>query len=497
MRPGLILAIDQGTTNTKALLVSSEGASVFRASVPVELLHFASGHVEQDPQLLWNSVRAVITECVEFASSSGQAIEAVAISNQRETAVAWDVESGVPIGNAMSWQCGRSTDICLRLEAHTRQVRAATGLPLATLISAGKWAWLVENNPKAQSAAQASSLRFGTVDSWLIHCLTAGSVHATDLTNASRTGLLNLEHLAWDRALLHLFGIPIAAMPELRDSSGLFGTCVGIPGLEGVPILAAIGDSHAAMFGHGKYAPGSVKATYGTGSSLMALTPRLAPDTPTLARTIAWSITGKPQFALEGNIAMTGSAVQWVGEFLQLLDPAVQAATLAQTVADSDGVYFVPAMVGLGAPHWDSTARGTISGLARSHTAAHLARSAVDAIAFQVADVFIAMEQACGMDFPGLLTDGGATRNSALMQFQADILDCPVLRSTQEELSAMGAAWLAGLALEWWSGLSEIAALHQVADRFSPAMDQPTRERKLCGWRTAIARARLRAEAKA
>jgi glycerol kinase len=285
-------------------------------------------------------------------------------------------------------------------------------------------------------------------------------------------------------------------MPVVRDSSGFFGTCVGIPGLEGVPILAAIGDSHAAMFGHGQYEHGSVKATYGTGSSLMALTPHLALDTPTLARTIAWSISGKPQFALEGNIAMAGSAVQWVGEFLQLTDPAEQAAALADTVPDSEGVYFVPAMVGLGAPHWDSTARGTISGLARSHTAAHLARSAVDAIAFQVADVFIAMERACGMDFPALHADGGATCNSALMQFQADILDRPVLRSTQQELSAIGTAWLAGLALGWWSSLSEIAAIPNSADRFSPAMDRATRERKLRGWGTAIARTRLCAEGK-
>lgn len=494
MRSGLILSIDQGTTNTKALLVGRWGSSVFRASAPVGLLHSASGRVEQDPQLLWDSVLTAIAECVQFATGSGQSIEALAISNQRETAVAWDTESGLPVANAISWQCGRSSDICRRLEPHAQGIRAATGLPLATLISAGKWTWLLENNPKAQSLLQSGSLRLGTVDSWIIHRLTAGTVHATDLTNASRTGLLSLANLAWDGEMLRLFGIPVEAMPKLQDSSGHFGTCIGIPGLGGAPILASIGDSHAAMFGHGQFGSGAVKATYGTGSSLMAITPELARDTHTMARTIAWSIASKPQFALEGNIAMAGAALQWVGEFLQLAHPASQAASLAATVADSAGVYFVPAMVGLGAPYWDASARGTIGGLGRSHTAAHLARAAVDAIAYQVADVFSSMEQASGIQFSALHADGGATRNSALMQFQTDILDRPVLRSVQEDLSAIGAAWLAGLALGWWRDLSEVAALPNAADRFSPTMDRADRIRHLGGWKTAVARARLHLE---
>lgn len=494
MPSGFILAIDQGTTNTKALLMGSNGAPVFHASAPVELLHSTDGHVEQDLELLWESVRTVMASCVDFAAQTGPSIAAVAISNQRETAVAWNAATSRPIANAISWQCGRSAEICRRLANQAKLIRGKSGLPLATLISAGKWAWLLENNQEAQFAAQSGSLRLGTIDSWLIHCLTDGAVHATDLTNASRTGLLNLEHLAWDRDLLRLFGIPEGVMPQLRDSSGSFGVCAGVPGLEGVPILAAIGDSHAAMFGHGHYAPGTVKATYGTGSSLMALIPELTPDTPALARTIAWSIAGRAQFALEGNIAMTGSAVQWVGEFLQLTDPAREAAALAATVTDSAGVSFVPAMVGLGAPYWDAAARGTVTGLGRSHTAAHLARAAVDAIAYQVADVFTAMECASGITFPALDADGGATRNSSLMQFQANVLDRPVLRSAQEELSAMGAAWLAGLALGWWSDESEIASLPHVADQFFPAMAVADRVRLLSGWRVAVARARLSAE---
>jgi glycerol kinase len=385
MLPGLILSIDQGTTNTKALLVDRSGAPVFSTCAPVELVRSDVDHLEQDPLHLWDSVSQVIAGCVLDASLRGSPIEALAISNQRETAVAWDAATGAPIANAISWQCTRSEEICHRLSTHADVIRARTGLPLATLISAGKWAWLLENNLSAQALAQAGTLRFGTVDSWLIHRLTSGAIHATDWSNASRTGLLNLEQLAWDTDLLNLFGIPLEAMPEVRSSSGPFGVCSGISGLDGIPILAAIGDSHAAMFGHGHYTSGTVKATYGTGSSLMALTPALAADTPLLARTIAWSIAGKTQFAVEGNIAMTGSAVQWVGEFLQLQDVVKETAALAATVPDADGVYFVPAMVGLGAPYWDATARGIITGLGRSHTAAHLARAAIEAIAYQVA----------------------------------------------------------------------------------------------------------------
>jgi len=478
------------------LLVGRLGAPFFRASAPVRLIHSANGFVEQDPLELWDSVRKVISECVHYAAQSGSSIEAVAISNQRETATAWDAKTGAPVANAISWQCTRSSEICQRLEPYQEILRIKTGLPLSTLISAGKWAWLLENDAQVQDRLQVGSLRLGTIDSWLIHKLTGGIQHATDLSNASRTGLLNLQQLDWDSELLSVFGIPLSSMPMLQPSSGNFGKCSGLEGLEGAPILAVIGDSHAALFGHGNYSPGTVKATYGTGSSLMALTPQLAADTPTLARTVAWSIAGKTQFALEGNIAMTGSAVQWVGEFLDFAQPAEQTAALASTVPTADGVYFVPAMVGLGAPYWDAEARGTITGLGRSHTSAHLARAAVDAIAYQVADVFFAMEQAGSIVFPALHADGGATRNKALMQFQADILGRPVLRSANEELSAIGAAWLAGLALGWWSDLAEIALLAPSVDQFTPAMESSQRDHLYSGWKSAVARARLQSEMK-
>lgn len=487
MSAGLILAIDQGTTNTKALLVDRYGAPIFRTSSPVAIITTADGFVEQDPIALWESVQTAIAAAVRHASAIGACIEALAVANQRETAIAWSASTGEPLANAVSWQCGRSAAICGRLASKSDFFRHRTGLPLASLISAGKWSWLIENRHAVLKARDKSDLRLGTVDSWLVCCLTGKGTHVTDLTNASRTGLLNLHRLEWDPELHQVFSIPMEAMPVLKASEGHFGTCANVPGLANVPILSVIGDSHAAMFGHGHFAPGSVKATYGTGSSLMALTAGLPHDTASLARTIAWSARENTQFALEGNIPMTGSAIQWLGEFLNLSDPATAVAGLAASVGDAGGVYFVPAMLGLGAPHWVASARGAITGLCRHHTAAHLARAALDAVAYQVADVFFAMQSAGRMEFTELLVDGGATRNPLLMQLQADILGCPVLRSSNEELSAIGAAWLAGLELGWWKSLSELESIHRDVDRFEPRMDEGRRQALYGGWKDAVA----------
>lgn len=486
MPSGLILAIDQGTTSTKALLVDSAGQPVFRTSSSLSLVTLPDGMVEQDPIGLFASVRSVIQEASNFAKSTGAEIKALAISNQRETAVAWDAETGEPLAPAVSWQCGRSAAVCVRIGSKAEFFRSRTGLPLAPLVSAGKWSWLLENVPSVRKAMTRRTLRLGTVDSWLLYSLTGGAAHSTDLTNASRTGLLNLKDCAWDPDMLSLFGIPSAALPALKPSSGCFGICTGLPGVEGAPILSAIGDSHAALFGHGRFAPGTVKATYGTGSSLMAIASSLPEDTPALARTIAWSVKGTIQYALEGNIPMTGSAVQWLGEFLGLSDPAVSLAELSTKVADSGGVYFVPAMVGLGAPYWDAEARGAISGLDRSHTSAHLARAALDAVAFQVADVFYEIESVSGSKNCELLADGGATRNSNLMQFQSDVLRVPVLRARNQELSAIGAAWMAGLELGWWRSHAEIGELRQESDRFDPAMPEKSSARLYGGWKKAV-----------
>lgn len=483
---GLILAIDQGTTNTKALLVDRNGAPVFRTAAAVPLSTRDDGFVEQDPGALWQSVLKVMSAAHSHVLSNGCSIEAIAISNQRETALAWDADTGRPAAAAVSWQCVRGKSICNRLSRHADIVRSATGLPLAPLISVSKWAWLIKNDPAVQSLCTSGNLRLGTVDAWLVHKLTSHALHATDLTNASRTGLLDLSTLQWHPGLLDLFGIPAGAMPALHCSSGDFGRCTGVNGFAGVPILAVIGDSHAALLGQGSFTPGIVKATYGTGSSLMALTAQLVLETPSLARTIAWSAAGDTRFALEGNIAMTGAAIQWLGEFLGLTQPAADVAALAETVTDSNGVYFVPAMVGLSAPHWDAEARGAISGLSRSHTAAHLARAALQAVAFQVADVFFEMERASGLRFRELRADGGATRNASLMQFQADILGRPVLRSVNEELSAIGAAWLAGIKLGWWEGMSDLEAMQPATDRFDPSMDDCERTRLYRGWQKAV-----------
>lgn len=491
-----ILAVDQGTSNTKALLIDREGQTVFRASAPLELLQPQPGYVEQNPLALWQSVCEVADQCTRYAAAQRGTIVAMAISNQRETAVTWR-SNGEPVGNAITWQCRRSARICDRLRERAPAIQSTTGLPLDPLLSATKWAWLLEQQPELRAMAEAGDLRLGTVDSWIVYKLSGGRVHITDHTNASRTALMNLASLDWDENLLSLFRIPRAVLPSLRASSGICAECSAIAGLAGVPIASVIGDSHAALVGHGCYEPGTMKATYGTGSSLMMLTPALAGETAVLARTVAWSAAAAVRYALEGNIAMSGAALQWVGEFLGLPHPAEDAAALAETVPDAAGVLLVPAMVGLGAPHWDASARGLIANLERSHTAAHLARAAVDAIAFQVSDVLEAMEFAAGVELPVLLADGGATRNRTLMQRQADIIGRPVHRALQEDLSARGAAMLAGLAIGWWKSPADLTALPKEVQTFEPRMSSDQREELQASWRLAVRRARLRDETKA
>jgi glycerol kinase len=361
-------------------------------------------------------------------------------------------------------------------------------LTIDPLFSASKLRWLLDHVDDATVRAERGELCAGTIDSWLIWKLTGGTVHACDATNASRTQLLNLRSGEWDSELLSLFSIPAAALPAVRPSSGVFGEVTGIASLRGIPIASAIGDSHAALFGHAAFVPGKVKATYGTGSSLMAIVPEPVRSRHGLSTTIAWRLDGRLQHALEGNITVTGSAVDWVGQLVGV-PSAREVAQLARSVDDSGGVYFVPALAGLGAPYWDATARGLACGLSRGTTAAHLARASVESIAYQIRDVFEAMREDAGAP-SALLADGGAAGNDALMQFQADVLGLPVIRSGAGDVSALGAAWLAGLAVGVWRDVGELDRLPRITTRFEPTMPAGRREHLYSGWRDAVERTR-------
>ncbi len=495
MQP-LILSVDQGTTNTKALLVAADGRPVFRATSPLALLHPEPGFVEQDPGAIWKSVECVVAECLAFlAQNRIGSINGICISNQRETALAWERSTGRPVAPAISWQCRRSAALCESLRPYADFLRIRSGLPLDPLISASKWAWMLQEIDGLPERVVAEEICFGTVDSWLIYQLTGRTVHACDMSNASRTALLNLRTTTWDSELLAMFGIPVQALPEIKPSSDIFGICTAIPSLHGTPIVSAIGDSHAALLGHGGLSPGSIKATYGTGSSLMTLTPSFPQPDARLASTIAWSARNVVQYALEGNITMSGAAIQWVGQFLGLADPISDTLALAATVDNASSVLFVPGMVGLAAPYWDTSARGTISGLDSNSTPAHLARAAIEAIAFQIRDVFEAMENAAKMPLSELRADGGATRNDALMQLQADLLGRPVVRSACEDLSALGASWLGGLTLNWWRSTAEFASLPESPTVFEPRLSTIAREARYNAWKTAVRRTLLQPEA--
>lgn len=490
MKKGYILAIDQGTTNTKGLLVDRSGRPIFRASAPLRLLTPASDWVEQDPLEIWASVLSVIERCLQHASPD--TLDGIGISNQRETILVWERTTGKPLAPAVVWQCRRSADICasLRQQGHEGLLRARTGLGIDPLYSASKLSWLMNAVPGLRKRAESGDVCAGTVDSWLIWKLTGGSAHRCDASNASRTQLFDIYRRQWDPDLLSLFEVPSTVMPEVVPSSSVFGGTVTEGSLPaGIPIASALGDSHAAMVGRGSYAPGTIKATYGTGSSLMTLV-----DTPTpsnsLVSTIAWSLAGQTQYALEGNITMTGAAVQWVGEFLGLKDTVTEVVSLSNAVPDSGGTYLVPAMVGLGAPYWDSAARGAILGLTRTSTAAHLARAALDAIAYQVRDVFEAMRIEAQYDLPLLYADGGGCSNDTLMQFQADILGCPVVRSFCPDLSALGAAGLAGLTLGYWPSIASLPDTASSSEIFHPQIAEEERLRRYQGWLRAVAQTR-------
>ncbi|MCC9076569.1 glycerol kinase [Litorilinea aerophila] len=486
---GEILAIDQGTTNTKVLRVNPQGEIVGRASCPLEVTYPRPGWVEQDPQALWQSVCDAMERCL--ADGDPSRLTAIAITNQRESVVLWERASGKALGPCVVWQCRRTAPFCQTLRERGLEplLHEKTGLTIDPLFSASKMHWLLDQIPNGYQRGAAGELCLGTVDSWLLWNLTGGKVHACDMSNASRTQLLNLHTRRWDEELLELFEIPAAALPQVLPSSAIYGESAPagpLPG--GIPIAAMIGDSHAALFGHTCFRPGAIKATYGTGSSLMMPVDRPLLSASGLSTTVAWAMADQATYALEGNIPVTGAAVQWLGQFLGLDDPAAGVARLASQVDGSDGVYFVPAFVGLGAPHWHEEARGLITGLTRGSSAAQLARATLESIAYQIRDVFDAMEREVGRELPCLLADGGASQNQLLMQFQADIIGRPVLRSTSPDLSALGTAYLAGLTTGIWRSPREIGELPRHYDVFAPQMTAERREELYAGWRRAVAR---------
>lgn len=485
---GNILAIDQGTTNTKALVVGADGTILARGSQPTAISYPQPGWVEQDALEVWRCTRAAIAECLSALDKPNLA--AVAITNQRETALVWERETGQPVGPCVVWQCRRSAPFCnqLKREGAESLLRERTGLHVDPMFSASKLRWILEHTDDGFRRAEQGELCVGNIDAWVLWNLTGGAVHATDLTNASRTQLLNLHTLAWDKDALALFGIPAAALPAIKPSSALYGETILLDDLPGgIPIAAMIGDSHASLYGQAGFKPGSIKATYGTGSSLMTPIGQPALSENGLSTTIAWAHE-TVTYALEGNIYATGAAVQWLGHLLGLDEPGTGVERLAHTVEDAGGVYLVPALVGLGAPHWKESARGLITGLTHSAGAGQLARATLEAIAYQVRDVFDVMQAESGAPLQTLLADGGASPNDLLMQFQADILNCPVLRSTSTDISPLGAAFLAGLAVGLWGDEAEIESLVPPRDCFEPQMSPGRREALYAGWREAVAR---------
>jgi glycerol kinase len=479
-----ILALDAGTTNVKAILVDRHANVLARSSVPLSIDFPQSGWVEQSAAAVWDAARRALEGCL--AQSGDHEAVALGISNQRETLVAWNRATGEPVAPCIVWQCRRSAEICqaLRQKGVEETIRAKTGLQVDPLFPSSKVQWLLENRPDVRKLAQAGGLCLGTVDAWLVWNLTGGKRFVTDYSNASRTQLFNLTQGAWDAELLDLFGVPPDVLPEVVASNARLGDAVLGAG-KPIPICGLLGDSHAALLGHGVLGKGKVKATYGTGSSLMTLCDGPQSGEKGVSNTIAWKFD-RIQYAYEGNITATGSGLAWaVG--LTGFESLESAVKLATELDGNGGVYFVPALAGLGAPHWNEKARGAILGLSFGARKEHLLRAALEAIAFQVKDVFDAMERAAGARLEALLADGGASKNDWLMQFQADVLDRPVLRSQTAELSGLGAAFAAGLGCGFWSSTDEVAKVAALHDAFNPRLEASERNRLVRRWNGAVA----------
>lgn len=486
----LILALDQGTTSSRAIVFDERLRVLGSAQLPFEQIFPRPGWVEHNPLEIWQTQRQVAVEAMAVAGIEKTQVTAIGITNQRETAVVWNRRTGRPIYNAIVWQDRRTADYCAakRDAGHEPAIQNSTGLLLDPYFSASKIRWILDNCEGAKDAAAAGHLAFGTIDTWLIWNLTEGGSHITDPSNASRTSLLNLETGQWDQSMLDLWEIPASMLPEIVVSSGRLARCTGAE-LAGVEIAGIAGDQQAALFGQTCYEPGDAKCTYGTGCFIL-LNSGSEPvrSNNRLLTTIAWTVDGRTEYALEGSVFIGGAVVQWLRDGLELIDRPQDIAALAATVDNSDGVVFVPAFTGLAAPHWDPTARGTIMGLTRGTKKGHLARAALEGIAFQVADVLSAMQADTRVALTSLKVDGGASENELLMQLQSDILGTPLIKPANTESTALGAASLAGLAVGIWRDREELRAMNRESRRYRPAPLDEQLEQQRLRWKTAVER---------
>lgn len=484
-----ILSFDQGTTSSRAIVFDKKGAIISVAQKEFTQIFPQPGWVEHDANEIWSTQLGVAAEAITKAGLTVKNIAAIGITNQRETTVVWDKHTGMPIHHAIVWQDRRTASFCDELKAAGKHtwIQQKTGLVVDAYFSATKVKWILDQVPGARAKAEKGELCFGTIDSWLLWKLTNGQVHATDVSNASRTMLFNIHSLAWDEELLTLFDVPAAILPEVRSSSEIYGHTQHVLTAHSIPIAGIAGDQQAALFGQMCTQPGMVKNTYGTGCFMLMNTGEKAvPSTNNLLTTVAWKVNGVTQYALEGSVFIAGAVVQWLRDGLKIIRTSAEVETLAAEVSGSDGVYVVPAFAGLGAPYWNQHARGTIVGITRGTTGAHFARAALDSIAYQTMDVLKAMEADAGIAIKELRVDGGATANNLLMQFQSDLLHTKVIRPTVVETTALGAAYLAGLAVGYWSSTDEIQEQWQMERVFSPSMPEEERTQLSEGWKRAI-----------
>jgi len=491
-----ILSLDQGTTSSRAIIFNHNGEIVAIAQREFTQIYPQAGWVEHDPMEIWTTQLSVAAEVIVKAGLAARDIDSIGITNQRETTVVWDRETGIPVYNAIVWQDRRTSAYCDEIKGKglAQKIQEKTGLIIDSYFSATKAKWILDNVEGAREQAEAGKLAFGTIDSWLIWKLTAGKTHVTDVTNASRTMIYNIHTLEWDNELLDLFSIPKQMLPEVKSSSEVYGETAGNILAAKMPIAGIAGDQQSALFGQICIEPGMVKNTYGTGCFMLmniGKEPKISANN--LLTTIAWKIKDEVYYALEGSIFIGGAVVQWLRDEMGLISKSADVETLAKKVPDTQGVYIVPAFAGLGAPHWDQHARGTITGLTRGTNKSHIARAALESIAYQTMDVLKAMEADAGVNIAELRVDGGATANDLLMQFQADLLQSKVIRPEVTEVTAIGAAYLAGLATGFWGSIEEIRSQWKINKTFS-APDGIDNTDRIKGWNRAVKAARVCAE---